>query len=399
MRFSRRVRCLLFRMAPLIKGSAYFSSFAGMYNDNPRYISEKLHEIAPVVDIYWSLSDGCREALPDYVRRVKWGSSAADRLRFSCAVVVDNYLGVSVPCGPGLFRLLRPLVKREGQLTISTWHGTPLKRIALDDTSSNFSQRRERRLCSDFIIAGCRQTADVLSTASQRRPPYPISLTGTPRNDTLFSEEKRDKLKRKLGLPPGRQIILFAPTFRDSTDMSGSAQMRELDIERLLDTCAARFGGEWAFVFRVHPMLLKEIDSSQFKSARVIDGNCHEDMAEYLACADALITDYSGSMFDFALTGRPCFLFAPDRESYENQERGFYLDYDSLPFPRAETNAELLEKICSFDAPKYARGVKKFLCSIGDAEDGRASERVALCIVRFLRTGEKTMETVMPTNS
>ncbi|MBR4400681.1 MAG: CDP-glycerol glycerophosphotransferase family protein [Synergistes sp.] len=395
MKFRRMLRCLSFRAAPIIKGCAYFSSFTGMYNDNPRHISEKLHEIAPDIGIYWAISDDCRETLPDYIRRVRWGSAAADRLRFSCEAVIDNYLGVSVPCGAGLFRLARPLVKRSGQLTISTWHGTPLKKIGLDDIGSNSKFYKERQLCSDFIIAGCRHTADILAGASQRTP-YPIYLTGTPRNDILVNAVRSDieGLKNKLGLPSGKKTVLFAPTFRDDAELSGAAQMRELDIKSLLALFAKRFGGDWVFVFRTHNLAADAAGIGKCGSCGVIDGNSHEDMADYLACADALITDYSSAMFDFALTGRPCFLFAPDREHYENQERGFYFDYDSLPFPHAGTNAGLLDKISSFDAQEYARGIKEFMRMTGNVEDGRASERIARCIERFLRTGEKTLETL-----
>ena len=117
-------------------------------------------------------------------------------------------------------------------------------------------------------------------------------------------------------------------------------------------------------------------------------------MAEYLACADVLLTDYSSSMFDFALTGRPCFLFAPDREHYEKRERGFYMSYDALPFPASYTGGELLEKIKTFDKESYKQKIAKFLAAIGDAEDGRASERITRCIIHFIRKGEKKLETV-----
>ena len=133
---------------------------------------------------------------------------------------------------------------------------------------------------------------------------------------------------------------------------------------------------------------------TRYESPQLINGNIGDDMAEYLACTDILITDYSSSMFDFALTGKPCFLFAPDREHYEKKERGFYLDYDSLPFPISYTNEELIKNIQKFDDAAYRERVLRFLEEIGNVEDGKASERIAQCIVHFIETGEKKLDTV-----
>ncbi|MDO4559446.1 MAG: CDP-glycerol glycerophosphotransferase family protein [bacterium] len=395
MNFFRILRGLYYRLAPLIKECAYFSSFGGQYSDNPKYVSLKLHELAPEIKIFWAVSDDCRDVLPEYVTPVRAGSSMADRLRFSCNVVVDNYMGISIPCGPVIFKYIKWMAKNKEQLTVSTWHGTPLKKMGLDDVGSKAKLSKERQLLSDFVVAGCRFTAGVL-TKTMQRTPYPTYLTGTPRNDMLCSIDTVDieSLKNRLKLPHDKKIMLFAPTFRDNIEQSGISQVKALDVERILNQCACRFGDDWVFVLRVHNLVLQAIDTAKCETSLIIDGNKGDDMAEYLVCADILLTDYSSSMFDFALTGRPCFLFAPDREHYEKRERGFYLDYDELPFPVAYTGGELLENIKAFDVSSYKENIEKFLAFIGNVEDGRASERIARCIMHFIRTGEKKLETV-----
>lgn len=393
--FFEKFKYFCYRVSPIIKNSVYFSSFNGMYSDNPKYISLKLHELAPEIKILWAVSDDCRDVLPEYVTPVRVGLPIADRLRFSCQVAVDNYMGITIPCGPAVFKYIKWMAKRKGQLTISTWHGTPLKKMGLDDVGSMAKLSKERQLLSDFVVAGCRFTADVLTKTVQRTP-YPTYLTGTPRNDILCGIDTVDteSLKNRLKLPHDKKIMLFAPTFRDNVEQSGISQVNMLDVERVLDQCACRFGGDWVFVLRVHNLVLQAIDTAKYETAFIIDGNKGDDMAEYLACADVLLTDYSSSMFDFALTGRPCFLFAPDREHYEKRERGFYMSYDALPFPASYTGGELLEKIKTFDKESYKQKIAKFLAAIGDAEDGRASERITRCIIHFIRTGEKKLETV-----
>lgn len=74
-----------------------------------------------------------------------------------------------------------------------------------------------------------------------------------------------------------------------------------------------------------------------------MDVSDHHDTAELLVLADALITDYSSIMFDYALLDRPVVLFAPDLDAYA-AERGSYFDLrEKAPGPVAETEDELFE--------------------------------------------------------
>lgn len=50
--------------------------------------------------------------------------------------------------------------------------------------------------------------------------------------------------------------------------------------------------------------------------------------------ADAMITDYSSSVVDFMLTGRPVISFAYDYDRYANEERGLFYELDKV-FPGA----------------------------------------------------------------
>jgi CDP-glycerol glycerophosphotransferase len=274
--------------------------------------------------------------------------------------------------------------KRRGQLCISTWHGTPLKRIALDEPN-----REGEDFCSnsDYIVAGCALTEHALKSGF--RNVIPVKMYGTPRNDALFSDCDTSALKKRLGLPEGKKCILFAPTFRNNVENSGVNQMSEFDFDALMKALQERFGSEWCFVFRVHNMVLKKIDVKSivetYGTSVIINGNLHDDMAEYLLCADALITDYSGAMFDYALTGRPCFLYVPDRENYEKRERGFYLDFDGLPFPKSNSFAEFLNHIQLFDQDAYRNNLQSFLKQIGNIEDGYASTRILKDILSFMR--------------
>jgi CDP-glycerol glycerophosphotransferase len=97
-------------------------------------------------------------------------------------------------------------------------------------------------------------------------------------------------------------------------------------------------------------------------------------MQELLCAADILITDYSSSMWDFSLTFKPCFIYAPDLAKYQ-AEQGFYIPLEQLPFPIAETNEQLAHNIRTFDPEKYKQAVKQYHSDLGSHETGTAREQ------------------------
>ena len=110
---------------------------------------------------------------------------------------------------------------------------------------------------------------------------------------------------------------------------------------------------------------------------KMIDGNQFDDMAEYLFACDVLLSDYSGCVFDVALTEKPCFLFAHDRAKYEQEERGFYFQISKFPYDFSDTFDDLIESIKTFDPVKNNSRRNEFLDYIGNVEDGKAAERAA----------------------
>ena len=113
---------------------------------------------------------------------------------------------------------------------------------------------------------------------------------------------------------------------------------------------------------------------------RFINGNLHDDMSEYMLCADILMTDASSCMFDYSVSYKPCFLYFPDLDNYKNKERGFYIEVEELPYPVAVSFDELESNIKNFDADRYRAKTDEMLESFGYVDDADSSER----IVRFI---------------
>jgi len=371
-----------------------FDSFGGQYNDNPKYISEKLHELYPDIDIVWTRSDKSKTLPPSYVKVIEYGSKDYFEYLYTSRVVIDNHSGLRTLYAKKdhFFKnILYSFIsrKRKGQLCISTWHGTPLKKIGLDMPGGDSLRCH---MNNDYMISGCGLTERVLT--STNRIKVVVKTYGTPRNDLLLDLNiDSSDIRKKLKLPLNKKIVLYAPTFRNSLIFSGIKQMNELDFEKLLNILNLKFGGDWCFVYRLHNKVQDRIDLSKIKNKfpniDYFNGNIDDDMAPYLQVSDILITDYSSSLFDFALTLKPCFIYAPDLEHYKNDERGFYFDIKDLPYPISETSEELYSSILNIDLDNMKNNIKLFLKDINNYEKGTASLSIVNDILNFLRTKKK----------
>jgi len=67
-----------------------FTSFNGHYSDNPKYISEKLHELDPSAEIIWLVEPKYTDLLPDYVKAVNIQSDEARSYVNTAEILVDN---------------------------------------------------------------------------------------------------------------------------------------------------------------------------------------------------------------------------------------------------------------------------------------------------------------------
>lgn len=376
-----RIFEILFHFIPMRNEQIMFVSFEGQYNDNPKYISEAIHSISEKYKLIWVISDKCHEKalIPKYIKCVKKNSFKYIIEKNRASILVDN--GVGWYFRNSTIRYYKHL-RKKGQFNLSTWHGTPLKKIGRDMHEHKDWTVDSVNTTSDLLIAGSKYAADIFKSAFLNK--MDICILGTPRNDLLVNATENDKirLRNKLNLPKDVKLILYAPTFRDNPDDSGVKQIQSFNLNALFSSMHEKFGGTWKIVFRIHNMVLGRIQGSEILSDdRVIDGNAFDDMIEYMVACDILITDYSGALFDNAITSTPCFLFAHDKEHYSKIERGLYMNIEELPYSFAETFNDLIKNISEFDQSEAEHKRKKFLKLIGNAEDGKAATRVANLIL------------------
>jgi CDP-glycerol glycerophosphotransferase len=339
-----------------------FDSWRGTYSDNPQAISDELHVRRPDLAQVWVADAGA--AIPPWADSVRPGTRAYFSALGRASHVVTN-IGM-----PGYYR------KRNGTSYLQTWHGTPLKRIALDiRTTPGFADdpRFFDRLDKDVAKWDALVSPNAFSTEIFRRAfDYDgrILETGYPRNDLLSAPaapERRRAARESLGVGESTMAVLYAPTWRDSRSFD-----LQLDVAALME----RLGDGHALLLRPHPHAPVPRDDLH---RGAIDVSSHPDIRELYLAADVLVTDYSSAMFDFAVTRKPMLFFTYDLAEYRDVTRGFYFDFeDEAPGPLLATTDELgdalqnLEAITARHASAYGSFHERF-CSL---EDGRAAARV-----------------------
>ena len=268
---------------------------------------------------------------------------------------------------------------------MQVWHGFALKMLEADATQALEAEyiqgSKNDSTMTDVIVSGSGFMTGIYRNSFWYDGE--VEELGTPRNDIFFGETCADlsrKVRLALHLPESRHLALYAPTFRADQNLDCCA----LDARRLLNACQTRFGGEWTVLIRLHPNIAaKSAGLFPYDGERIVDATAYPDMQELLAGADLLLTDYSSSMFDFALTGKPCVQFALDVEEY-SRERNFYFRLTELPFPMARSNGELEEMIRSYDQKQWSGKWERFKSDNGFREDGQASRRCADWILKRL---------------
>lgn len=355
----------LCRLVPVDSKKALFQSFLGKsYSDNPRAISERLHELRPDWRIVWVFRDpeAKRAVVPDYVTCVPCRSLSYLFHRATSGVWVENYCIADTP------------PKRRGQRYIQTWHGDRgNKRILAAMHESEPDYRLWDADQIDLAVAGSAFGVQLYRTAF--RYAGRVLDVGCPRNDVLVTgdETRAETLRAAYGVPAGKKLLLFAPTFRDSGP-ADRQEIRGLPAQRVLSALSESLGGDWMMMVRGHTGRRLEIEG--VSPDAVIDVTGWEDTKDVLLAADAVITDYSSLAFDFALTGRPVFFFVPDLREFQRNDRALWFRFEDTPFWFADSEAGLLALIRACTPERAAENCKALLDYYDTNETGRATDAV-----------------------
>lgn len=364
----------LFFILPVSNNKIYFRAFHGKrYGCSPKYLF--LYLVDKHGDSYryiWELENNKGE-IPEAECVKRLSIKSFIHMMTSRYIITNNDLMWWIPL-------------RKEQIVVETWHGGgAYKRIGKYEQSFSMFQIEQIRNAKQisYYVSSCQKYTEALSDSKYVSQDKFIPA-GLPRNEIFFYQERMTKLKLKvfeqfgLSFQSDTHIVLFAPTYRGIMGYKKDNEevCLEPDYDKLLSNLKEKFGGSWVLFYRSH-----YFDSNLLKSLpdKVIDATWYEDMQELLCASDVLVTDFSSSMWDFALTGRPCFLYAPDIQQYIDQ-RGFYTDPATWPYPLAKSDEELSANILGFDEKKYIADVNRHFDELGSYENKDACMKVCKAI-------------------
>lgn len=347
--------------------SAVFESFHGKScSDSALALFRELRRTHPELTFYWSVRD-FGALVPEGARPLLMGTREWFYQTARAALLVNN------TNFPARFR------KQPGQHYLQTWHGTPLKKIADDMPPENLStgyrllMHREVRAW-DALLAQNHFAAEVLPRAFGFRGP--VLELGYPRNDLLSepgAEQVSRAVRQRLGIAADAPVVLYAPTFRDDRKAAGGYELyTELDFDAFV--LALPRGA--VVLVRGHS---NTVGSGSIPArSQVVDVTSYPDISELFLAADLLMTDYSSSMFDYCVTGKPVVLFAPDLQAYEGSTRGFYMTLAELDAgPVCADTPSAAAAVCELlAAPVPIPRSRELAARFAPHDDGCASGRV-----------------------
>lgn len=273
--------------------------------------------------------------------------------------------------------------RRPGQVVVQTWHGSLLKRIA-HDVRSNWLADAGYLTALDqevpqwsLLVSPSAFATPILRRAF--RYGGEILESGYPRNDLLATAADASAVRHRLGIPDGRRIVLYAPTWREDQQRTEGDGYR-LDLRLDLAAARAALGEDHVLLVRPHSHVAEPLPGAG--DGFLFDVGDYPDVQELLLAADVLVTDYSSIMFDFAVTGRPMLFFTYDLENYRDNLRGFYFDLETeAPGPLVPSSAELLAALRSLTTGseltyRHAAAYRRFRATHCHLDDGGAAARV-----------------------
>ncbi|WP_329288135.1 bifunctional glycosyltransferase/CDP-glycerol:glycerophosphate glycerophosphotransferase [Streptomyces sp. NBC_01455] len=349
---------------PIDENLAVYCAYWGRgYACNPAAIHAKARELAPHIRGVFLVEADAVDGLPAGVDHAVIGSARSWEVLARAKYLINNA------------NFADGVVKRPGSVHLQTQHGTPLKKMGVDQSTypvvaaatGSFTKLLTRVDRWDYNLSSNRHSTEMWERAFPGT--YEALEYGYPRNDVYCTATAEDvaRVRGELGVPEGRTALLYAPTHRDYSTGFES----RLDLEAFCE----EIGDSFVVLLRAHYFY---DEGGRAGSGRIIDVTRHRSSEDVCLAADALITDYSSIMFDYANLDRPIVVYADDWEVYQ-ETRGVYFDLlKAPPGPVARTPGELTRVFrdgsYADDSSRALRaGFRERFCSF---DDGQAAERV-----------------------
>ncbi len=373
-----RIIYILFCIFP-IKDKIVASSFYGKkYEDSPKYVIEKLHEISPNTACIWIKNDSYTYEVPPYVK------TASNKLKTIYEYATAR---VWIDC----HKLPIYLKKRKKQCFIYIDHGGMGMKKAGADLFGVDRRALQMAKNGSFYVSNSKYLTNVYRSGFCFHGK--VLECGLPRNDVFFNADLKHEATIKVheffDIPLDVNIVMYGPTHRDAGFVFDAYN---IDFVHLENALSQRFGGKWKTIVQLHPAEQKQYTNlKDLFGIDLYNGAQYPNSQELILASKAFVSDYSAIMFTAAESGIPVFTFAQDYESFVDR-RGMYITLGELPFPIARDNDELVKNVLEYDVDKYTRKWSGFMKEKGLCDKGDASAIVASIIKTFVESKGRVSE-------
>lgn len=328
---------------PMDEKAILFSGHTRKYNDSPRAIYEYMisHPEYTGYHFIWALDDPT-VTIPGSAEKV-----VPDTWRYFITALKCKYWITCVNIERSLH------FKKKKTVYMNTFHGITIKTCG-NDASGRMGDYDFSNI-NYACISG--EYERPIYIRAYNLNPDSIIKTGLPRNDFLYktTQEEMESLKRKMGIPTGKKVILYAPTWRDSID-GGKTYVIKPPIN--FKMWKEKLGVDYVVLMRAHPYTntLMGVEFNDF----IMDFTDYPAINDLLKVSDILISDYSATIFDFTVLERPIICFGYDYEDY-SKARGFTLDLKKeIPGGVLSTEDQVINRILNMDYEEASQETKKF---------------------------------------
>lgn len=289
----------------------------------------------------------------------------------------DEYLRLLASCKyfftdntyPGLF------CKKTGQILVSTWHGTPLKHMgkANLEGARGIGNVQRNFFMADYALFPNVFTRNVFMDDYLLRNQFSgeAVMLDYPRNDAFSDDDMRKKVREDQGID-GKRVYAYMPTWRGGDSKSVSMDDQLAEVSGYLTALDSALGDDEVLYVNLHPFVGDKLSYDSFEHIRRFPGDY--ETYDFLNASDALITDYSSVMFDYAETRRRIVLFTYDLEEYM-EGRGTYMEVTDLPFDICRTAEEVVQALRNTDEPDYGDFINEY-CAYRYPENGSCSHQL-----------------------
>lgn len=265
-------------------------------------------------------------------------------------------------------------VKKEGQIYLNTWHGTPLKTLGkkVNNARHEIGNVQKNFVVADYLLYPNKYTMEhmVEDYMLENLTDAKALLAGYPRNSVFFDGKRGQEIARELEIQD-KKIYAYMPTWRgtlNKPDAKANAY-----FQYYLYKLDESLSEDEILYLNIHPIAKKNVDFDTFKHIRNFPSEY--ETYDFLNCAQCLVTDYSSVFYDFAVTGKKIILFTFDEEDYF-ADRGVYAPLSSLPFTKVKTvealvdemrkpknydDGEFLKEYCGYDNPKATEALADYV--------------------------------------